>query len=582
MTEAWVADDRPSRRFTVYTRGNVGEVFPTVVMPLTWSTLGRAAELGWRDAFRDFGTLIEGDMGDEPMVILGVFGGYCYINASYVRLFAVRTPGLKVSDIDDQFFGTVESPPYVRRPGDRNLRASARAARTLWGALSARGLPELEEDKATVDAWLARLPDPATATDDQLAGSLDDFAPLFRQLFRHHIFTTFRATIGPGLLAQMCDRRLHDPSLLVKLLGGIGEVESAAPSAALWQLGRLVREDATLTAAFDAGVDGLEQRLAATMSGMAAESEPGLGRFQTEFAAFLRTFGSRGPNEWETASPTWGTNPTLALAAIDRMRLTDPAHAPAAQQERLRTERLAATEEARRQLPALQRGMFDRVIRSCQVFSQGRERSKTTVIRAIHGVRLQLLELARRARERGGPESLTDMWLLRNDELRSYIADPKSFESVLSERRRLWNRLEGLEPPFVFEGTQPPIDTWQGRDTEVPAVTAGQTLQGLPGCPGVAKGRARIVLDPLDPRGLAPGEVLVAPITDPSWTPLFVPAEAVVVDVGAVLSHAVIVSRELGIPCVVSVTGATRSIPDGALIEVDGSTGVVTIVSVPA
>ena len=76
---------------------------------------------------------------------------------------------------------------------------------------------------------------------------------------------------------------------------------------------------------------------------------------------------------------------------------------------------------------------------------------------------------------------------------------------------------------------------------------------------------------------LAPGDVLVAPITDPAWTPLFLSAEAVVVDVGAAMSHAVIVSRELGIPCVVSVTGATTSIPDGAEIEVDGTTGTVRV-----
>jgi rifampicin phosphotransferase len=80
---------------------------------------------------------------------------------------------------------------------------------------------------------------------------------------------------------------------------------------------------------------------------------------------------------------------------------------------------------------------------------------------------------------------------------------------------------------------------------------------------------------------LEPGDVLVAPITDPSWTPLFVPAAAVVVDVGAQLSHAVIVSRELGIPCVVSVTDATRRIADGTFVSVDGTTGIVTVVEAP-
>jgi pyruvate,water dikinase len=112
-------------------------------------------------------------------------------------------------------------------------------------------------------------------------------------------------------------------------------------------------------------------------------------------------------------------------------------------------------------------------------------------------------------------------------------------------------------------------------------VTAGEVLTGLGGCAGVAVGRARIVTDPSDPRGLEPGDVLIAPLTDPSWTPLFVPAEAVVVDVGAVMSHAIIVSRELGIPCAVSVVNASRRIPDGALIEVDGGAGTVRIIELP-
>ena len=105
-------------------------------------------------------------------------------------------------------------------------------------------------------------------------------------------------------------------------------------------------------------------------------------------------------------------------------------------------------------------------------------------------------------------------------------------------------------------------------------------LAGIPGCPGQATGRARVILDSHDPAALEPGDVLVAPITDPSWTPLFVPAAAVVVDVGAPLSHAIIVSRELGIPCVVSVTDGTQRIPDGALVTVDGDAGTVTVLEV--
>ena len=96
-------------------------------------------------------------------------------------------------------------------------------------------------------------------------------------------------------------------------------------------------------------------------------------------------------------------------------------------------------------------------------------------------------------------------------------------------------------------------------------------------CSGIATGRARIVLQPDCPGDLGPADILVAPITDPAWTPLFLAAAGVVVDVGAQQSHAAIVSSELGIPAVVSATGASATIPDGALVTVNGSTGVVTI-----
>jgi pyruvate,water dikinase len=572
MADRWVVDDEPSVKFPIYTRGNVGEVFPAVVTPLTWSALGRQAELGWRDAFAAFGALRPGDYGADQMAILGVFNGYCYLNVSLIRVFAVRTPGLSVADMDRQFFGESDAPPYAKRADDKNVLASLKVAGSLLKILNQKSLPALERDKARVATWLATLPEPAGASDDELVKVVDDFRHLFRRLFSSHILTTFQATVGPGLVAQVCDGKLGDPTLPNKLLAGIGNVESAAPSFSLWRMGRLVAADPALGAAFDAGVDGLLARLA---------DDPAAKAFNEDFAAFLTEFGSRGPNEWEGSSPTWGTKPALALAAIDRMRHADDSHDPVRQQARLEAERHQATASARSRLKGLTRMQFDRALRSAQLFSQGRERSKTTVIRAIHGVRLAELELARRARDRGGPDELSDLWLLTYDELREYVARPAGFSGVLHERRTRRDTLAALVPPFVFEGSQPGPETWAARDEAVTTVTPGTEMKGIAGCPGRARGRARVVLDPLDPRGLGPGEVLVAPITDPSWTPLFVAAEAVVVDVGAQMSHAVIVSRELGIPAVVSVTGATGTIPDGALLDVDGDRGVVTILELP-
>jgi pyruvate,water dikinase len=297
-----------------------------------------------------------------------------------------------------------------------------------------------------------------------------------------------------------------------------------------------------------------------------------------DFATFLSDFGSRGPNEWDLGSDPWALRPELALAAIDRMRSADPEHAPHRQAARLAEGRRAAVAAVRSACNPIDRYRFDKVLAATTLFSQARERTKTTVIAGIHSARLAQVELARRIEARGGPAQRWKTCLLGADELEACLRDPAPFLGEIEARAHLHARLSSLVPPFVIDGTVPDLSTWQRRDAARSTVEAGRVLTGIAGCPGVVRGRARVVLDPGDPGDLGPGDVLVAPITDPSWTPLFLAAEAVVVDVGATMSHAVIVSCELGIPCVVSVAGATTTIPPGALLEVDGSAGTVTVV----
>ena len=167
-------------------------------------------------------------------------------------------------------------------------------------------------------------------------------------------------------------------------------------------------------------------------------------------------------------------------------------------------------------------------------------------------------------------------------ELGQYLEDPASLLGVIAERAELFRRYSAVEPRF-FIRSQEEVPSLEDLEADAASRAVAQTagvgavLRGDAGCSGVAQGRVRVVLDPSDAVDLEPGEVLVAPLTDPSWTPLFLPAAAVVVNVGALMSHAVIVSRELGIPCVVAVEGATQQLADGMLVEVDGTAGSVTV-----
>ena len=192
---------------------------------------------------------------------------------------------------------------------------------------------------------------------------------------------------------------------------------------------------------------------------------------------------------------------------------------------------------------------------------------------------MPLRELGRRFTERGIFDEIEDFGLVLHDEMDELMgATPERLTERIRERRSTHSEISVREPEFVFVGSPSDPTGWPKRDAvDVEPLNAGDSIQGFPGCPGVSEGIARVILDSSNPTALGPGDVLVAPSTDPSWTPLFVPAGGVVVDVGAALSHAIIVSRELGIPCVVSATNATRRIRDGARVRVDGNTGVVTV-----
>ena len=130
----------------------------------------------------------------------------------------------------------------------------------------------------------------------------------------------------------------------------------------------------------------------------------------------------------------------------------------------------------------------------------------------------------------------------------------------------------------MFEGDPPPLSAFKDRNSgKIEIATPGTQLAGIGVSPGRHTGRARIITSLDVDSDLEPGEVIVAITTDASWGPLFLAAGAVVVETGSVVSHAAIVSREIGIPAAVSVSEATRRIKDGTTVTVDGNAGTVTV-----
>jgi rifampicin phosphotransferase len=298
-----------------------------------------------------------------------------------------------------------------------------------------------------------------------------------------------------------------------------------------------------------------------------------------ESKQFLKHWGFRGPNEWELRSPTWGTKPDIVMAALASMRHandTDSPNSGASRQTLAREEALTFMGTALGDNPEAA-GQFESFRHIANMFIRAREKARMTAGMLMHEQRLAALEFGSRAHQRNHASSQNLIFMLTRDELCRYAGGDSSVFSGAEAREAHYLGLFDRIPPFIVVGQAPPVDEWERRSTrEVsPELQVGETMSGMGASPGVITGVVRIVTDPSDPGALEPGEILVSPITDPAWTPLFLAAGGVVCEVGAPASHAAIVSRELGIPCAVSVADACSRLSDGMTIEIDGATGIV-------
>jgi rifampicin phosphotransferase len=570
----WFGDSTLEDRFPAWTRGNAADVFPEPFSPLGQSMVMRNGMCtGLRNAYISLGVLDYDEFVDpQHPDLFKVFGGYPYNPLTLTRIFGARMPGASPEAIDKAFFDDRDDvPPYEHQPWHDSPKHEERLAASAGWAMSVGSLPELDVDKNLARIARETRPDFATLNDAALIGRARAMIPLIEQLFENAMRVSTLASLGPGVLGALCEA-LGDPTHAVQLLAGI-DVDSAEPTRAMWTLGRVAHESAVVAAAFQAGPDSVLEMLRAS-------DAPDAAQFLAHFDAFLIEHGSRGPNEYDPRSSSWEVRPRIALAAIDLMRRSDEAQSPSVRSAASVANRDAILADLRAKLAgdAETAATFEAGLKSAQLFLAGRERAKTNVVRVINEVRVALRELGRRLVECGVIEEVEQVFMLTDPELDQIRFEPEAFAPVIAERWLQYRALFDMEPVFVVNGRVPELTEMTRRGGKnLTKVAAGTVLSGAASSGGVATGRARVVLDAADPMALEPGDVLIAPQTDPAWVPLFIPAVAVVVNVGAMGSHAMIVSRELGIPCVASVANATELIPDGAMITVDGNAGTVTI-----
>ncbi len=541
-------DTTPSRRLPVYTRFNANDVLPDPITPLGASLAWIPHILaGFSLAYAEVGAAtLDEAAGDEVWPAAAFFYGHLYVNVTLARLTGIRS-GLGWQAIDAAFFGShPDAPPHTPRPTDDDpVATAALAERTQW-TLTTTEFPALEEEFSLSRAARDHRPDLSALSPAALVARARSMMPLERLMWRGEVVAGSQAAIGPAVMAQALGTAssVHP----VDLIGPAGEVESAGPSFALWDLSRMVRSDPKLSLEFDAGTAGLIDRLA------------GHATFVERFAQFQREYGFRGPSEWDLGAPSWESHPELVLALVDRLRVLDDDDAPSARRDRqLRTvaARRADVEQDLAGHPD-RLAMLQAGIAAAERFAAWRERGKSNCIRVLHEARMALRELGARFVDTARLPDADLVFMALDDELDILAVDPASLVETLLGRRARWLELFDLDLPMFVSGDQPliPLSAVPRRGNDhASAGKVGTVLTGQACSAGTARGRTRVLRDPQSAHAFEPGEVLVAPQTDPSWTPLFLLAAAVVVEVGAMASHAMIVSRELGIPCVAGIAG---------------------------
>jgi pyruvate,water dikinase len=305
---------------------------------------------------------------------------------------------------------------------------------------------------------------------------------------------------------------------------------------------------------------------------------PGGHESRRAIDAWLEKYGMRGVGEIDLTRPRWSERPTALVPLIlGNIRNFAPGEA-----ERRFTHGLDAAR--RKEMELLQQVRLlpggdekarevTRMIDRVRTFVGYREYPKYFIVNRYFAYKQALMTEADRLVESNLLRDREDVFFLTFLEFRDVVRTNVVDYDLIRERKEVFRVYQRLTPPRVFTSDGEIVTGAYHRDDVPPGA-----LVGLPVSAGTFEGRARVVFDPAK-ADFEPGDILVTPYTDPSWTPLFVAINGLVTEVGGLMTHGAVIAREYGLPAVVGVEHATERIRDGQRIRVHGTAGYVEILS---
>ncbi len=303
------------------------------------------------------------------------------------------------------------------------------------------------------------------------------------------------------------------------------------------------------------------------------ESVHGSAEFLAALDSFMRTYGMRGGSEIDISRPRWIHDQRPIFQFIRGNLASESIGSHRAHHARMKLDgELAIAHIAATASPIL-RPLIRRLARAARALFAVREHPKFQLIRIMANLREVALTAGRELAQRDVIEAETDVWHLTIPEaIAALEGNTDGLKSLIAARAQAFEHHKKLSPPRII--------TSEGEIVTASPVGAADmpvgALVGTGASGGVVEGIAKVILDP-NVGVLHAGEILIAPFTDPGWTPLFINAAGLVMEVGGMMTHGSVVAREYGIAAVVSVDGATKKIKTGQRVRVDGSRGYVEL-----
>src|SRR5215207_9201290 len=376
----------------------------------------------------------------------------------------------------------------------------------------------------------------------------------------------FAAALGANAIAGKLLGNLATADERRTVLRGLPHNPTTEMDLALWGLTQEVRADPVLSRTV--GETPPERMAQDYRSGTLPP------KLQASLADFLRVYGHRGVAEIDLGLPHWSEDPTYILGVLaNYLRLEDPELAPDDQfrrAERQAREMVAELTRRAARKGRLRGALVGFFLRRTRALLGLREMPKFCLVLLLARVRALLWPVGEELARAGRLENAEDIFFVSLPQAQAALAG-EDLRSVIRERRGSYeHELKRRQVPRILlsDGTEPAVEAGA-------ASSADDGLRGTPASGGTVTGLANVILDPTGAR-LEPGEILVAPSTDPGWTPLFLMAGGLVMEMGGAMSHGAVVAREYGIPAVVGVPDATGRIATGERITVDGSAGTIS------